>query len=944
MKKLLMIAMAVCMAWQMEAQQIKLTWPLCDLAHLDSCVLVGAESDFALTTHRHFKGSAVTASANMSVSVSDPDYEPVTYTPAFTQFTHSTDVSVITAGHNVSFEVKAKSGHTFKPTRVSFDAAKCATDNGLVGVTYKIGSTTAVTLTEGVAPLRNKITASNSTGYSTFSFDLNNVYAEGVAFDLNLYIENITANTKSMAFRNIVIEGTIDEHIYTLSDYITSFSWTQDGEEMAMFDAVKDMRDGDVRYHPWRLTSEPTDFKVTAVEGYTAEVTYLHETATITIKKEGKAVFSCKYIVLVDMRKPLNRGLIAPKVSGGVLVNWRMRSYDIPGETQYKLYRGSTLVVTQKTKTNYLDAQGKAGTEYTLEVCDAAGNVLESQTCKAWSTQYLAIPLAAAPADTKGTGATYTPNDAQTYDMDGDGEQEIVFKWEPSNALDAASNGKTGAVWLECIKLDGTQLWRINLGQNIWASQHTVSFLCYDFDGDGRGELICKTAPGTIDGEGNYVLLGNDDPKANYGNNDKPTSGSEYVTVFEGKTGKNLSTINYWPAYKDNKSYGDSKKNRSFRFNTTLARLDVNGKPTPCAVMNRGYYNEAYYQALTFDGTELKQLWRAEFTTSGQGMYGEGYHTLQSADVDGDGFDEIIVGSAVMDHNGKSLWRTGDGHGDALHVGDFDWNNPGLEIYSVKESKTGTYTQTLRDAKTGKLLWGTKRTESVDTGRGLIGDFDDKHEGAESFCSSNENMFDSKGNVICPWHVGTTSSSSINFRIYWDGDLYDEYHDRSHFDKWSSTGHSWGTTSFRYNIGPGCNTCNGSKYVPNLQADIFGDWREEVIYWYTIDESKKLYGLNLITTGETTKYALPYLRDDPVYDNAIAWQNTTYNQPPHLGYSPTLNLKLYGTPWVMPEQTGIQSVEKSPSVSGACYDLNGRILETPQSGLSVKAGRIIFMK
>jgi len=934
------------MAVQIEAQQVKLTWPLCDKTKLDSIETVGAESDLALLSNvRIIKGTALTASDIMTQSEADAGFEPVTYNPAFTKFTHSTDVSVITSGHNVSCAITVKAGHTFKPTRISFDAAKCGTDNGKVGVTYKVGTASAETLSDGVAPVRNKITATNSTGFSTFEYELSNVISEGKIFYVNLYIENITANSKAMAFRNLVVEGMVDEPIFTLSHYITKFSWMQEGEEMDQTQLVKDMMDGETVMYPSRLMSEPTNFEVVAAEGYTAEVTYAHDIATIVVKEQEKVVFTAKVIVRVDRTQPLNRGLIAPKVSGGVFVNWRMRDYDTPGETQYKLYRGSSLLTTLTTKTNYMDAGGKAGSNYTLEVCDAAGEVLETQTCTAWSTQNLTIPLAKTPTDTKGTGATYTPNDAQTYDMDGDGEQEIVFKWEPSNAKDAASNGATGAVWLECVKLDGTQLWRINLGQNIWASAHTVSFLCYDFDGDGRGEMICKTAPGTIDGEGNYVLLGNDDPKANYGNNDKPTSGPEYVSVFEGATGKALSTINYWPAYKDNKSYGDTKKNRSFRFNTTLARLNVDGVAKHCAVLNRGYYAQAYYQAVTFDGTTLKQLWRAEFTTSGQGMYGEGYHTLQSADVDNDGFDEIIVGSAVMDHNGKALWRTGDGHGDALHVGDFDWNNEGLEIYSVKENKSGTYTQTLRDGKTGKLLWGTKRTESVDTGRGLIGDFDSAHDGAECFCSSNGNMFDAKGNVIAPWQVGTTSSSSINYRIYWDGDLYDEYHDRAHIDKWDANSKSWGRTLTCYNISPGASTINDTKYVPNLQADIFGDWREEIIYWYTINATNGLYGFNLLTTSTPTNYALPYLRDDPVYDNAVAWQNTTYNQPPHLGYSPTRNLKLYGKPWVKPETTAIQNIVRNNDVvEETCFDLEGRRIATGRHGLSVKGGRIIFKK
>ena len=811
MKQIGMFLMAVLMAAQADAQSVGATWSLSDPDNLDAVTMTGQTDTVAMVSTAFAVGNNLTVAGALTETGVDTTYarEAAIYDPVMMKFQPTVQVSAQTTGHNLEYSITVAEGHTFQPTLISFDAARCGTNAGSVLVTAQQGSKAEMALSS-FTPQRNKLQTDSPQGYTAYSETVSKVCLEGgTTYTVRLYVLGI-ATTKQMAFRNLHVEGLVDA---------------------------------------------PYEEPVTGRRD--------HGTAT-----------------------PLNRGLLAMKVSGGVLVSWRIRSYDDEGTT-YRLHCGSNGVATLTDKSNYLDASGTTSTTYTLEVLDADGNVTETQTTTPWSGQNHTIALQKAPTDTKGTGATYTPNDAQCYDMDGDGEQEIVFKWEPSNVKDAAGNAATGAVWLECVKLDGTQLWRINLGQNIWASQHTVSFLCYDFDGDGFGEMICKTAPGTIDGEGNYVLLDGDDPTANYGNNQKPTGGPEYLTVFDGTTGGEISTINYWPAYRDGKSYGDSNNNRAFRFNSTLAYLDVDGVPTPCAVMNRGYYNQAYYQAAYYDGEALKQLWRAEFTTSGQGMYGEGYHTLQSGDVDGDGFDEIIAGSAVMDHDGKCLWRSGDGHGDALHVGDFVWDNDGLEIFSVKESKTGTYDCTMRDARTGKLLWGCKQTGG-DTGRGLCGDFDERHPGAEAFHSSSASMYDAKGQTICNWQQGTVSSSSINFRIYWNGDLYDDYHDRQHVDVWDASAQSFGRAITLYNVTPGASSCNDSKYVPNLQADILGDWREEVVYWYTVDADNGLYGLNLIATNLESAYGLPYLRDDALYDRAIAWQNSTYNQPPHLGYSPAL--------------------------------------------------------
>jgi rhamnogalacturonan endolyase len=577
----------------------------------------------------------------------------------------------------------------------------------------------------------------------------------------------------------------------------------------------------------------------------------------------------------------LNRGLVAVKVSSGVFVSWRMRQAD-GHNTTYNLYRDGTLVKGSpfSTKTNVVDTGGSTTSTYRLEVI-RDGVVVETQEISnVWSNQYLHIPLQTPTCTRK--SATYTPNDCSAYDMDGDGEYEIIVKWDPDNSKDSASSGVTSDVFIDCYKMDGTLLWRINLGQNIRAGAHYTQFLCYDFDGDGYGEMVCKTAPGTVDGKGNYVLMGSDDASKSYVNSKGHIdSGPEYLTIFDGTTGAEINTVAYEPAYGDVSTsvWGDSNCNRSDRYKACVAFLDGEH---PSAVMMRGYYKGSFAAAYDFDGEKLTQRWYHQSATSGKGTWGEGAHSVTVGDVDGDGKDEIVVGSACIDDDGTTLWRGGTGHGDALHLGDFDLDNEGLEVFMVYEESSCPYHCTLRDAKTGKIL--TSRSKSSgDTGRGMIFDCDDRYEGSEFMTSGETGLFSCKGQEICPWHQGTTASSSINFRIYWDGDLLDEYHDRSHIDKWDSQYQSYGRQATLYNMG-GASSINSTKYNPNLQADILGDWREEAIYWG--EDSINGQWLTIFTTVYESDYALPTLRDDHVYDMAIVWQNVGYNQPPHLGYSP----------------------------------------------------------
>lgn len=550
-----------------------------------------------------------------------------------------------------------------------------------------------------------------------------------------------------------------------------------------------------------------------------------------------------------------------------------------------------------------------------------------------------------------GMVVTYTPGDCSSYDMDGDGEQEIIMKWEPSNA--GAVCTPTGPQILDCYKLDGTRLWRIDFGPNVLAGCR-FTFLCYDFDGDGKGELIGKTAQGSKDATGEYLHTGPaataDHSKSSVNASGVITSGGkECLTCFDGMTGHELATTDYWPLFsirsnwddRSGKTDGAAYGHRGNWFKGCVAFLDVNGQPTPCAVTVRGIYTYSYAAAYSWDGTELKVLWKHTSDKKGQGIYAQGAHSLTVGDLDGDGFDEVMVGAAALDHDGTLLWRTGLGHGDATHLSDFDPDNEGMEVFIITEETEAKYDAALIDAKTGNILVGKPQTGG-DTARGLALDCDDKHEGAEFMEWGDANLMTCKGEAIAPWKAGSVGSSSINYAIYWDGDLLREYHDRSHVDKWNSTSHAWDRTCTLYKFGYGANSVNSTKYNPNLQCDLYGDWREEAVYWA---QNGGNYYLTIFTTTTESQYKLPWLRDDHTNDMAIVWQNCGYNQPPHLGYSPVTYYKQ-----LKEQATAIRQISTSGSAP-RYYDLTGRPIANPnRSGIFIeqlpdgKSRRIIRLR
>jgi rhamnogalacturonan endolyase len=641
------------------------------------------------------------------------------------------------------------------------------------------------------------------------------------------------------------------------------------------------------------------------------------------------------------------RGLWVCKTQSGsnVFVSWRMRATDNPWHTTYKLYANNRLVKTLTDRTNTTLSSSYASATFRLEVLDGEGNIIDKQEnvkCDANLFHHIKLQYPGDYTMKDGTVVTYTPNDCSAYDMDGDGEQEIIVKWEPSNA--GATCTATGPQLIDCYKLDGTRLWRIDLGPNVIAGCR-VTFLCYDFDGDGKGELITKTAQGTKDGLGELLSKGSaegaDHAKSSINSSGVITSsGKEWVTCFDGVTGRELYTIDYWPLFSirsnwadDGKTDGAAYGHRGNWFKGCVAFLDVDGKPTPCAVTVRGIYTYSYAAAYTWDGEQLRVLWKHTSDKKGQGIYGEGAHSLTVGDLDGDGFDEVMVGAAALDHDGTLLWRTGLGHGDATHLGDFDPDNEGLEVFMITEESNAAYDAALLDGKTGSILAGIKQTGG-DTGRGLILDCDDKRDGAEFMEMAETNLMTCKAEAIAPWKAGAISSASINYAIYWDGDLLREFHDRSHIDKWSSKNHTWDRTMTLYQFGYGANTINSTKYNCNLQCDLYGDWREEAVYWA---KNGNDFYLTIFTTTTESKYKLPWLRDDHTYDLAIAWQNCGYNQPPHLGYSPVE----YNKEIAKGEPTGIILVEDVRCQMEDIRDLMGRRVDKPRKGIYIINGKKI---
>jgi len=568
-------------------------------------------------------------------------------------------------------------------------------------------------------------------------------------------------------------------------------------------------------------------------------------------------------------REKLGRGVIAIRQSPDeVFVTWRYLSKD-PRNIAFDVYRdGKKLNEYPVSETTYFVDKNKGGGEYTVKPV-ADGKELDDLSASYKLPEnapagYVDIPLdkPADGTDPNGERYTYSPNDASVGDVDGDGEFEIILKWEPSNSHDNAHDGYTGNVYLDCYKL-GTKekLWRIDLGRNIRAGAHYTQFMVYDLDGDGIAEIVCKTADGTVDGTGKVIGDADADYRTPQG---RILSGPEYLTVFSGKTGAALETVPYDVPRGNMNDWGDNYGNRCDRFLAAVGYLDGE---RPSVIMCRGYYTRAYLVAYDWDGEHLVKRWAFDSSEpENRGYAGQGNHNLRVGDVDGDGKDEIVYGSCTIDHDGKGLYSTGLGHGDAMHLTQFAWDMPGLQVWCCHENKRDG--ATLRDAATGKILHQVKRNSDV--GRCMAADIDPTNPGVEMWASGIPPQT-VKGELL----GGNPRGLSANMAVWWDDDLCRELLDGNTVSKYNA---QRGTCVplMRFD---GCASNNGTKSTPCIQGDLFGDWREEVL----MRTNDNLH-LRLYVSTIPTAYRFHTFLEDPVYRISLATENVAYNQPTQPGF------------------------------------------------------------
>lgn len=679
-----------------------------------------------------------------------------------------------------------------------------------------------------------------------------------------------------------------------------------------------------------------------------------------------------------QVKEKLNRAPVAVMTSQGVLVSWRYLQAD--GNAEFSLYRDGLFLDEHITDvTNYLDADGRAGGEY--KVVSSNG---DEATCVARDNMFIKIGISRpAPRNSKigDLKGEYRPDDISVGDVDGDGDYELIVKWLPSNQRGSDADGFTSATYIDCYEMDGTQKWRIDMGDGVRSGHHTTPLLVYDFDGDGKAEVIAKTAPDSKDGLGNYVTQAGNatiqaiGPSAFDVNTDgHVTAGAEFLTVFNGETGAAMHTIFYSPSRSMadfpsggtsySRDWGDAYTyNYGERYNAAVAYLDGTDR-LPTAIMQRGGLTACYIWAVDWNGTALKTRWLHKgtsatewhvidfadtelanqttnpVTSQGKSSYGQGAGGISIGDVDDDGLDDICIGGATIRHDGILLCATGLGHGETHHLADLCPDRPGLEV--MMPHATSPFGWDVHDATTGEVLFSANGDDA--NGSGLACDFVPGKRGSE-FWSSADDIIRScyDGNAV------SEKKPDTGFRIYWTGDPYDQTFDGRYDEVHGCSPRicSWDTQSnavitfqefAEYDMPQ---TCNNAKATPCLQADLMGDWREEIIMTnYETDWSDPNCELLIFFTPEPTDYKVPCLMEDHMYRMAVASQNSSCNQPPHLGFYLPDYLGVDGNTYTT------QTASHAPESTTAVKNVRGRASadKAQAARKTIRNGTVIIVK
>ncbi|MCH5174273.1 MAG: autotransporter-associated beta strand repeat-containing protein [Prevotellaceae bacterium] len=633
----------------------------------------------------------------------------------------------------------------------------------------------------------------------------------------------------------------------------------------------------------------------------------------------------------------LDRGLIAMKVTGGVYISWRINGEEYYDVT-YNVYRdGVKLNDTPLNVSNYTDKSGTTGSTYTVSAVVRGKEQEQCKSVSVWSSSYKEIKL-----KHEDIQSTLIPNDACCADVDGDGELEILMKFDNLSEMNASypRDGYKGEYSIfEVFKMDGKRLWWVNCGPNMGDFQNNEqNIIAYDWDGDGKAEAVMRAADGTVIhmANGKTYTVGNASfncRAATGGGTNWFVHGTdanqyehEWLVYMNGETGEPYQCIRYPLRRLEqgettlNEAWGDGYGHRASKYFFGAPYLD--GRK-PSIFLARGIYTRHKMIAYDVDPAThtLVERWRWYNNANGPWKW-QGYHNYGIADVDWDGRDEIVFGSMVIDDNGKGLSTTALGHGDAQHCGDFNPYIHGQEIYACLEDNAGN---NYRDATTSKIYH--RFISGNDDGRAMAGNFTDDFPGGLG-CSAREGAISTVTNEAIDGLVAT--GVNTNFRIYWDGDLCSETFNYLNGKNTEGCIAKYGSWTPIY-ICEGSMTNNDTKGTPCYQGDLFGDWREEIIM-RTADNNIRIY-----STPTPTEYRIPTLWSDHQYRNAMVWQMCGYNQPPHTSY---FIGKLEGITEAPPPltMTDREEVSNNGTIGASLNDKHVIVCETNNTNIKIENG------